>query len=482
MTVRTLGAHRAWLALGACLFAVFMQMLDLTIVNTALPALAHELAATESLQLLVVTGYGLCFACALLTAARLGDRFGRRTLFLAGMGVFTLASAWCAAARWPAELAVARAVQGVGAAAVAAQTIAILTTAFPPRRRALAFGVYGAVAGAAGLAGPLLGGALVTADVAGLSWRAIFVINPPLGIAALLMAHRAVGNARAERPEPVDVLGAALSAAGLGLVLFPLVTAREAGWPPGSIVMLIAGLVVLAAFWRRQRSRARIGQDALVPRELFADRPFRICAVLMLVFYGLFTALLFVVSVTAQTGLGWSAWQTGRLMLPFAVGALLTAVTSPLLVARLGGRTLTLGLGLFALGMGALALCLHPRAGGLDPDSVVLPALLAGAGMGWFSPPLPAIMVAGLGERSTGAASGVAPTVQQLGSALGTALLGTVFFTRVGADSVEPLGPQRFLAACGTVLWIIAAVAAVLTAVTAALPTSRSSTPAEVSR
>ncbi|WP_297609177.1 MFS transporter [Nocardia sp.] len=180
----------AWIALSACLIAVFMQMLDLTIVHTAMPALARDLGASSSAELLIVSAYGLVFACMLPTAARIGDLFGRHIVFPAALAAFGAASVWCGIASGPAELVLARGVAGIAAAMASAQTIAIITGAFPERARATAFGLYGAVAGLAGMAGPMLGGALVDADPLGLGWRAVFLINVPLAGVAVALANR----------------------------------------------------------------------------------------------------------------------------------------------------------------------------------------------------------------------------------------------------------------------------------------------------
>ncbi len=523
---RDAAGPRAWAVLAACLLAVFVQMLDLTIVNTALPVLARQLSAGDSSQLLVVTGYGVAFACALLTAARLGDRFGRGRLFEVGMAMFTAASLGCALAQSPVELVAGRVAQGLGAAAVAAQTIAILAAAFPAQRRPLVFGVYGAVAGLAGLSGPMLGGLIVAGDPGGLGWRAIFLLNLPLGAAALVLAGRCLRAGPRDRSIRLDLTGAALSTSGLLLVLYPLAVVRNSVWSPAMIGSLALGVALLAAFARQQWRVAADGGAPMISATVCGDRAFRIGALGLLAFYGLFAALLLTVSVTAQSGLGWSAWQTGRFMLPFAAGALIAALTSPILVRCLGTRTLTVGAAVFAVAMAQLALTIHPASGGIDTRVVSEPVLLAGFGMGWFAAPLPAIMVAGLDERETGTASGLAPTVQQLGSAIGATALGSLFFARVAGGSgvgharsvlaqnldlrAIPAGEQvtavqrfsdcahtafaasahvlpasgcgvdhavaalataqTFLSACVTVLWIVAAIAGGLVVVTLALP------------
>ncbi|WP_067691014.1 MFS transporter [Nocardia jejuensis] len=496
MTVRISGATggpecpattpNPWGALSACLVAVFMQMLDLTIVHTAVPAVARDLRAGGSAQLLIVTGYGLAFACTLLTAARVGDLLGRRAVFLVAMTGFAGASLWCGLATGAVELVSARGVAGVAAAAASAQVIAIITGAFTDRGRTVAFGVYGAVAGLAGMAGPLVGGALVDADALGMGWRTIFLINVPLGGVAVLLGYRYVGvrggrriravegDARAHTGGPVpagiadrlDVRGALLSAVGLGLLVYPLTSGSEMGWPPGMFALLALSVPVLAIFVRDQRRRAASGAESLVRPQVFADRSFAVGTVLTAVFFGMFTALLFTVSVTVQTGLGWSASHTGLLMLPFAVGAIAGALSSPLLVSRWGPRALTLGVTVFAVALGALAETVHTRGSALEIGVLAWPVFAAGAGMGWFAAPLPSLMLAGVADRLAGSASGLVPTVQQVGSCLGAAVLGMVFFDRVAA--------QSYTAAITTVLWIMSGISAGLAVLTFALPRSRS--------
>ncbi|MGW2661615.1 MFS transporter [Nocardia tengchongensis] len=471
-SARTAGTPSAWGALGACLVAVFMQMLDLTIVHTAMPAVARALRADAAEQLLIVTGYGLAFACTLLTAARLGDLFGRRTVFLTAIGAFAAASLWCGIASGAAELVAARAVAGVAAAAASAQTIAIITGAFPERGRGAAFGVYGAVAGLAGLAGPLAGGALVDANALGVGWRAIFLVNVPLCALAIALGRRYVAEGPpGERPRPVtarelDLAGVLLSATGLAALVFPLTAGRELGWPPALWVLLGSSVPLLTVFVRRQRRQARGGGDPLVRPELFADRDFAIGAMLMAVFYGMFTALLFTVSVTVQSGLSWSASRTGLLMLPFAIGAVAAALSSPILLSLWGSRALTVGVTVFAVALGAAATIIDTTGSAVDIGALAWPVFTAGAGMGWFAAPLPSVMLRGVADRVTGSASGIVPAVQQIGSAVGVAVLGMVFFDRVSQRS--------YLEAITTVLWTMAAVSTGLALLTFALPRRRS--------
>ncbi|WP_280232365.1 MFS transporter [Nocardia cyriacigeorgica] len=450
--------------LTVCLLAVFMQMLDLTVMATALPALAEDLAIAGSTQVLVFSAYGLAFGSTLLSAARLRDRYGCRPLMLVGLAVFTLASAWCAMAQGAMELAAARALQGLGAAAVAAQTIVVITATFESRARIRAFGLHGAVSGLAGLAGPLVGGLLVGLGSDGLGWRMIFLLNLPIGVLALLLAYRHIRIDGGRASVSLELPSAALSVIGAAMVLGALAGVADRGWSAALVVTLVAGSAVLAGFGVRQRHLATSGRRALIGPELFADRAFRVGSLLMFVFYGLFAALLFSVSVTTQTGLGWTAVRTALTLLPFAVGAVVAAAATPLLLARLGGPTVTVGLLLFAVAVLVLARTLHPGDGVVDTGALPIPLFLAGAGMGLAVVPLPAVMVAALGERATGDASGMAPTVQQLGSAFGAAVLGSMFLAR--ADG----GSHTYLAACQFVLWSVAAVGGVAALTSVRLP------------
>ncbi|MET9025677.1 MFS transporter [Nocardia sp. NPDC004168] len=519
-----------WAALGACLLAVFMQMLDMTIVNTALPSIAKDLAAPGSAQVFVVAGYSLAFAGTLMTAARIGESIGRRRVFLGAMAAFTMASVWCGLAHLPGELIAARAVQGLSAAAMSAQVIAIISAVFPKGKQPLAFGFYGAAAGLAAIVGPLLGGAVIASDPFGLGWRAIFLLNVPLCVLGLLLAHRHLHVGRPPTRERLDVAGALLASSGLVALLYPLAAGRAQRWPPQLFGLLGAGLGLLVVFVWHQRRRLRAGESPLLRIDLFADRGFAVGSVLTLLFFGIFAAFLFTVSVMAQSGLGFTALRTGILVLPFALGGACGALTSPILVARLGSRGLTLGVLVFAVAIVVIALTVDPEDAAIDLGRLAVPVFAAGAGMGLFAAPLPAAMMAGVAERATGSASGTVPTVQQIGSSLGVAVLGALFFRRVDADTDLGVGHAKavlaasltnspattaqrdgvvtsfadcaesalrsptphldahtcpgagadvagqiaaahtFLAACVTVLWMVAAIALVLVVLSLALP------------
>ncbi len=404
-----------------------MQMVDGTIVTTALPRITADLGASARAQLLMVSGYALAFACTLLTAARLGELLGRRRLFLGSVAAFTAASVWCGISTSATELVAARVVQGGAAGGMAAQTIEIVTATFPRERHAHAFAVYGAVAGFAGMLGPILGGALLTADPFGLGWHSIFLINLPLGLLTFGLALRYLRAGRPARHERLDLPGAALSAACLFTLLYALTDIQQNGWRPGPLAMIAAAGVMAAVFLAQQRRAARRGAP-LLRLDLFADRGFALGSVLITVFFGLFTAFVFAISITLQEVLRFSPWRTGLLMTPFAIGACAGALASPMLVRRWGIRVLAAGIALFGGWVAIGAGYLHLTDGSISVPLVLGPVVLAGLGVGLFSVPLQPVMLLGLEHRQLDAASGVVPTIEQIGNGLGLALLSAVFF------------------------------------------------------
>lgn len=444
----TTGALRdrpgAWTALAGCLLGVFMQMLDTTIVNIALPDLARDLGASTSQQLLVLTVYTLSFACTLLTAATLGARVGRRRMFVVGMVAFTATSVLCGVATGPGELIAFRGIQGVSAALMSAQTLALIAALFDKRRHGLVFGVYGAVAGLAAILGPVIGGFLVDADVLGWGWRAIFFVNVPLGLLSCLLAHRRLPDAREPAPGRVDVPGVVLSATALFLLLYPLALGREMGWPPILWVMIGAAGILLALFARHEvRVDARGGTPLLRP-QLFASRRFAVGLLLSLLFFSVFAGFFFTVSISAQFGLGYSAFRTGMLALPFAIGAAVGSLASPRVVARLTAPY-TLMVGSFAVGAGFvwLAMIIEPAAETLPLPGILGPLVLGGLGTGLFIAPLQAVILSDTTEATVGTATGTIPTVQQIGASIGLAVVTLFFFGQVAGQTTGTVPAVR---------------------------------------
>ncbi|MFC4127717.1 MFS transporter [Nocardia rhizosphaerae] len=459
MTVATASArlraeYRAWLAFAACLIAVFLQMIDVTIVNTALPALTADLGASRSAQLLVISGYSLAFAITLLPAARIGAMVGRRAMFLGAVAAFTAASLWCGTAGGATELVLARIVQGAAGAGMAAQTIAILTAGFPRERHPLVFALYGGIAGFAGMLGPIAGGVLLTVDPLGLGWRSVFLINLPVGVFAFVLAWRYLRMGRSGQTQRLDLGGVVLSAGGLFALIYALSEIQQYGWRPHLVALLGAGLTTTAVFLIHQRRRA----DPLVRLDLFADRRFRIGSVLVGAFFGLFTAFVFAASITLQDVLGYSPLVTGLVMTLFALGAGTGAVASLILVRRWGVRALAAGMACYGGCLAAGAIYLYLTSGHPNALLVAGPVFLSGVGVGVFGIQLQPIMLSGLAPDLMAEASGVLPTVEQIGNAVGLTVLTTIFF------SAHTLGGSITMTAA------VAAVALLLAAITLRLP------------
>ncbi|MEV0336517.1 MFS transporter [Nocardia sp. NPDC050717] len=446
--------YAAWLAFAACLSAVFMQMIDVTIVNTALPELTADLGASRSAQLLVVSGYSLAFACTLLTAARIGAMVGRRTMFLASVAAFTAASLWCGIAGSATELVIARVAQGAAGAGMAAQTIAILTAGFPRERHPLVFALYGGVAGFAGMLGPIVGGVLLTLDPGGWGWRSVFLINLPIGVFAFALAWRFLRVGRSGDGRSLDLGGAVLSAAGLFAFIYALAEIQQHGWRLGLIALLGAGLAVTVVFVVHQRRRA----DPLIRLDLFADRRFRLGSVLVGAFFGLFTAFVFAASVTMQDVLGYTPLVTGLVMTLFALGAGTGALGSLILVRRWGIRALAAGMALYGGCLAAGAIYLFLTSGAMSALLTAGPVFLSGVGVGVFGIQLQPIMLSGLTADHMVEASGVLPTVEQIGNAVGLTVLTTLFFR------------SHTLTGSITMMAAVAAVALVIALATLALP------------
>ncbi|WP_425302697.1 MFS transporter [Nocardia wallacei] len=427
-TTRPSGELAAWLAFAGCLISVFMQMIDVTIVNTALPDISRDLRASQSAQLLVVAGYSLAFACTLLTAARIGALVGRRRLFLVSVVGFTAASLWCGMSTSATGLIVARVAQGITGAGMAAQTIAILTASFPRERHQQVFALYGATAGFAGMLGPIVGGVLITMNIGGSGWHAIFLMNLPLGVLAFVLAHRFLHLGPAPEREGLDLTGAIVSTLSLLLLLSALADVQQNGWRPGHFAMIAVALVVAALFIAQQRRRSRRGDGPLVRLDLFADRGFRVGSVLVTIFFGLFTAFVFAASIMLQDVLHWTPLRTGVAMTPFALGAGAGALLSPLFVKRWGVRVLAAGIAVFGGCVAIAAGYLWVTDGAVSLALAVIPVFVSGFGVGAFAALLQPIMLARLDVERMAEASGALPTIEQIGNAVGLAVLSTVFF------------------------------------------------------
>ncbi|MEU8900833.1 MFS transporter [Nocardia sp. NPDC048505] len=421
-----------WAGVAAVFVAVFMQMVDATIVTVAIPDIVRDLGASSAESSLMLTGYTVALACALLPSARLGMRWGRGGFFTVALAVFVGASVLCGLAPTPVALIAARVLQGAAAGAVSAQPIAIISARFTdPRRRDLAFALYGATAGTAAMLGPLIGGVLLGANPLELSWRSIFLVNLIPGAVALALAVRHLrGSVRRERCA-LDGTGAVLATAGLFLLIYGLSIGREHRWAAPIPAMLAGALLILVVFALHERRLAARGGMPLLDPGLFAAPRFLGWILACLVVYGVFGAYLFTMSVSLQFGLGYSALRTGLATLPFSAGAVLGALAAPRLAERFGNRLVGLGCALFAVLLLGWLGALQPAPAALSWPVLWVPLILGGVGVGAAAARLQIAVVDAVPPRAIDSASGLVPTAQQVGNSLGVALIGILFFHAV---------------------------------------------------
>src|SRR3954470_313486 len=419
-----------WWTLGVVCIAVFMLLLDVTVVNNALPSIQKDLGSSFSDLQWVVDAYALTLAAFLLSFGSLADLVGRRRVFVLGLGVFTAASLLCGLSTDPLMLNLARAVQGAGAACMFACSAALIAGAFPPQERGTAFGIFGGTIGGAVAVGPLVGGAITE----GIGWEWVFFLNVPIGIAAIVIALMRVAESRDPRSGRVDVSGFVTFSASLCLLVFALVRGNAEGWGSPLIVSsLIGAAVLLVAFVAVERRTA----DRMLELGLFRKPSFTGAAIVGFTLSASMFSMFLYLSLYLQNVLGLSPLQAGLRFLPLT---LLSFVVAPI-AGRLSGRVIPirvlLGVGMLFVSVGLVL------QGGLDADSEwthFLPGfILAGFGVGMITPPLATTQVGVVPPQRSGMASGIGSTFRQVGIATGIAALGAVFQHAVAAKTIAAL-------------------------------------------
>src|SRR5215467_5427052 len=436
---------RRWLTLIILLLAAFMNLLDVSIVNIAIPSIQRDLHATYADVQWALAGYTLAYALVLITGGRLGDIFGRKRLFLIGVAGFTVMSALCGAAQSPGQLIAFRVLQGVMGGIMIPQVLAVIQVTFPPAERIKALAGFGVTAGLGAVSGPLLGGVLINANLFGWDWRPIFLINVPVGIIAIAASAVLVRESRAPSPPKLDPVGVTLISAALLLLLYPLVQGRQLGWPTWTYVSMAGSVPVLAAFIGYERIKSRRDGSPLVQLRLFSQRSFSLGIAIALTFFLGVTSFALILTLFLQIGLGYSALHAGLTFVPFSGGVLVASGLAARLAPRFGrGVTLT-GALVMAAGMGGLILTVR-HYGSAVTTTDLLPALIvAGLGMGTVLAPLADIILARVRQDDAGSASGVFNTAVQLGASIGVAVIGVIFFGLLGAQSgpaATAVGPQ----------------------------------------
>ncbi|OIK27387.1 MFS transporter [Streptomyces malaysiense] len=429
-----------WAMLPIILIGTFVITLDVFIVNVAIPATQRDLHAGSSAVEFIVAGYALAYAAGLITGGRLGDLYGRRRMFLIGVALFTLSSAWAGSAPTAGQLVAARVAQGLASALMGPQVLAIIGTVYSGPARIRAFNAFGLTMGLAGVFGQLIGGVLIHLDIAGLGWRTCFLVNVPIGIAALVFAPRVVPESKAQGKSRLDPLGMLLVSAGLVAVVLPLAEGQQKGWPEWTWVCLAVSPVLLALFALYQRRLAAADRGPLVNPALFRQRSFTVGVSTALVYYSGMASFFLVLALYLQQGCGLSALDSGLVFLPLGVGFLGVSMTAKQIAAVLGRQTLAVG----ALVLTASLIGLYAAVEHIGTHGAVVwlvPGLLVGgAGMAMVMAPLATVALAGTDPRYAGAASGVLSTANQVGGAIGVALVGVVFYHVLGNGT----GPDAY--------------------------------------
>ena len=454
-------SHHGW-ALVVLLVGAILPPLDYFIVNLALPAIRDGIGARPAELQLVVSAYACANAVVQITGGRLGDLYGRKRMFMIGMAGFVVASTLCGLAGSGAVLVGGRVLQGLFAAILAPQVLATIRSVFSPQEQVRVMGFYGFVFGLAAVIGQLGGGALISLHPFGLGWRAIFLVNLPIGILALIGSWRFIPESRPPRGQRIDVPGMALLSLFLLMLVYPLTHGREAGWPLWMVACLVGALPMLGALLAVEARRLTSGHDPLLDVRLFRNPVVALGLVLAFLFYTL-SAFFLSYGIYLQGCLNWSPLASGLAILPLGLGFLSSPLLMPRLVGRFGGyRVLTLGFAMLAAGVATAA----ALAGAAAPGPGFYAGIAAiGIGQGLVLPSVVRIVLAEVDTARAGVASGMVTAMLQIGAAVGAATLGGMFFARLGAhpaalDYVQGFRTSMF--ALTVVLLVCVALSAML--------------------
>lgn len=422
-----------WLGFAVVVLTAVMDLLDATITQTAAPAIRRDLGGSYADLQWFTAAYTLAMSATLIVGSRLGDMFGRRRVLLAGAAGFMVTSMLCALAPSTPALIAARALQGTVAAVMVPQGFGLIRELFGDAGQQRAFGVFGPVMGLASILGPLVGGGLVNLDLLGTSWRAIFLVNVPLGLVALAIGFRYLPRTAHAAPGlRLDPLSVLLAAAGGFCLVFPLIEGRQDGWPAWSFATFAGGAVLLAAFARRQGQRARRGLAPLVEPSVLRRRPYVAGLAVVLGFIGAMGGMMIALNVMYQNGLGFSPLGCGLATAAIPVFAIGGSILSSATLPKLGRSTMHIGIATMAIGLLLTVLVLSAEGGNLTAWELVGPLAITGFGMGMVFVPMFDVILAGVAPHELGSASGLLESVQQLSLSLGIAAVGTVLFDRLG--------------------------------------------------
>ena len=463
---------RRWLALAVSVSALFLTLLDVSIVNVALPSIGRSIGADASQLQWVVSGYALAFGMVPIVGGRLGDDRGRKRMLLVGIAAFVVFSLLVGAAPTPGVLILGRVLQGLAGGLLNPQVSGIVQQLFPLGERGRAFGAIGAVVGIATAAGPVIGGAIIALGGPEFGWRLCFLVNVPVGIASLILCARLLPSSPArESTRPLDLGGVALLSVGVFGLLFPAVAfdaSHELRWA----FLVVPAVAVLAGFVAWERGPAARRGYPLIDLSLFGIRSYADGVVLAVLFFCAYTGTPLVLALFLQNGLGFSALHSGLTASSYAVGAALAAPVAGRLLPRLGQKVLVGALILFGVGVAAAALLADLTAGSVSPSAVALlmaPALLvAGLGGGSVITPNQALSLAEVDVRGGSTAGGMLQTSQRIGNAIGAAVISAVFYASVSGAPAGGAARQAHYGhayAMGLVVSVVFTAAALVVAI-----------------
>lgn len=429
----------AWRILAVLLVGAFMALLDVTIVNVALPSIQMGLHTGSSTLEWVVSGYVLALGLVLIPSGRIGDNIGHRWTFLTGLAVFTLASLACGLSRSSHEIIISRIIQGIGAGIYTPAITSFIQILFSGAARSKAFSIFGAIIGLSSALGPLIGGLLVQAGGETHGWRWVFMVNVPIGIILFPVAWKMLPHeAAARRSHNIDPIGLTLITTGLLALLVPLVEGQRLGWPVWTWISFGAAAVLLYCLWLWENRLDRRGREPLLATHLLKQVSFAAGSGLALIYFAAFTSIFFILSILWQEGLARSAMMTGFAIVPFAIGSMIAASQSDKFSRRMGRWVLVLGCSLVAVGLIGTYIAVHLGGATISAWTLTVPLFIAGTGNGLFIAPNQDFILASVPRKEAGIASGMVATAQRVGSALGIAAIGSAFF---GSLHISP-GPD----------------------------------------
>ncbi|HEY8992523.1 MAG TPA: MFS transporter [Candidatus Microsaccharimonas sp.] len=424
------------IALIVVALAFAIDLLDNTIVNIAIPSIQLDLGSSYSAIQWLTAGYALAFAVLLITGGRLGDVVGYKKLFLTGVAGFTIASLLSGLA-WSTEVLIgARLLQGAMAALMVPQVMSLMQVMYKPKERGAVMGLFGAIGGLAASLGPVIGGLLIQANIAGLDWRPIFLINIPIGLFAFFAAIKFLPNGKSPHPLKLDVFGTGLIIVALGLLLFPLIEGRELDWPVWVFVMMAVSIPVFALFWWWQLKKNQKDGSPLIIPSLFKANSFRVGLMVNVVFEMIMLGFFFTFTLVLQIGLGYKVLEAALTGLPTAVGISFSiGFLAQKLTKKLGRYTMTLGTVIMAIGLLAIVFVLALSGQQTQPWQFIPGLLLTGTGMGLIMGLMFSVTLKDVDTKHAGSASGTLNAVSQLGGAIGIAVVGVIFFGHLTSNA-----------------------------------------------